>query len=219
MAWTAPSNVPVTRKEAVLRQLREEILTNRLRPGTVLKDAEEAARLGVSITPVREAIAQLAAEGLVDIAPNRTRQVTRVTQKNALELIDVMSVLTTAGFEWAVGNLTENHLARLHEHYQAFVDGVREGNVPAASVAGTEFSSTITMASGNRELQTHVDLVIARLLRLLALTPESVVWPVWLEGYRQTLEHLEAGDHAAALERYRQIFSEYREVVSRMSFD
>jgi DNA-binding GntR family transcriptional regulator len=219
MAWTAPPNVPVTRKEAVLRQLREEILTSRLRPGTVLKDAEEAARLGVSITPVREAIAQLAAEGLVDIAPNRTRQVTRVTQKNALELIDIMSVLTTAAFEWAAGNLSENHLTRLREHYQAFADGVRDGDVPAASVAGTQFSTTITMACGNRELQLHVDLVVARLLRLLALTAESVVWPVWLEGYRETLEYLEAGDHPAALDRYRQIYTGYREVVARMAFD
>jgi DNA-binding GntR family transcriptional regulator len=217
MSWTAP-NAPVTRKEAVLRQLREEILTNRLRPGTVLKDAEEAARLGVSITPVREAIAQLAAEGLIDIAPNRTRQVTRVTQKNALELIDVMCVLTTAGFEWAVENLTENHLAALRTHYEAFAEGVREGNVPVASVAGTEFTATIISAGGNHELQTHVDLVITRLLRLMALTPESVVWPIWLEGYRELLEHLEAGDQEAALQRYRQIYAEYREVVGRMEF-
>ena len=87
----------VTRKEAVLRQLRTEIVNGKLMPGTVLKDAEVAARVGLSITPVREAIAQLAAEGLIDVAPNRTRHVTHVTKKNALELVDVMTVLTCAG--------------------------------------------------------------------------------------------------------------------------
>jgi DNA-binding transcriptional MocR family regulator len=60
--------VPLTRREAVLRQLRREIVDGTLASGAVLKDAELAARLGVSITPVREALGQLAAEGLVDIA-------------------------------------------------------------------------------------------------------------------------------------------------------
>ena len=57
-----PYAVPLTRREAALRQLREEIVTGQLEPGTLIKDAEVAARLGISITPVREAIAQLAAE-------------------------------------------------------------------------------------------------------------------------------------------------------------
>ena len=58
--------VPLTRREAVVQRLRQEIASGVLAPGTLLKDAELAARLGVSITPVREAITQLAAEGLVD---------------------------------------------------------------------------------------------------------------------------------------------------------
>ena len=58
---------------------------------------------------MREAIAQLSVEGLIDIAPNRTRHLTRVTQKNALELIDVMSVLACAGFG-GVDNLAHSHL-------------------------------------------------------------------------------------------------------------
>jgi DNA-binding GntR family transcriptional regulator len=207
---------PVTRKQAVLRQLREEILSNQLRPGTVLKDAEEAARLGVSITPVREAIAQLAAEGLIDIAPNRTRQVTRVTRRNALELIDVMSVLAGAGFEWGVDNLTESLLAQLRKYYEDFADQLRHGSVIAAAAACADFSTTVIMASNNRELQTHVDLVGARQLRLLALTPESSVWQVWLDGYRETLEFLEVGDHARALTRYRRIYTEYRACVERL---
>ncbi len=84
------SSGPLTRTAAVMRQLRNEIVTGQLPTGTVVKDAELAARMGVSITPVREAIAQLSAQGLIDIAPNRTRRVTSVTEHNALELIDLM---------------------------------------------------------------------------------------------------------------------------------
>src|SRR5919205_1584674 len=125
--------VPLTRREAIVRQLRDEIVTGALSPGTVVKDAEVAARLGVSITPVREAIAQLAVEGLIDIAPNRIRRVTHVTQKNALELIDLMGLLACAGVEWGVENLTDTHLAQMRERLDEFVAGLGRGDVTAAA--------------------------------------------------------------------------------------
>lgn len=210
--------LPPTRREAVLRQIREEIVTGALPAGTVLKDAEVAARLGVSITPVREAIAQLAAEGLIDIAPNRTRRVTEVTQKNALELIDVMSVLACAGFEWGVPNLSGSHLQRMRDRLQEFVDNLRAGNITAATAAGADFSTIVILASGNRELQTHVDLVVARTLRLLAGSAGADIWEVWVTGYRETLELLEAGRPADAISRYRQIYVDYRARVETMLF-
>jgi DNA-binding GntR family transcriptional regulator len=212
-------DVPLTRREAVVRHLRDEIVRGTLPPGTVLKDAEIAARLGVSITPVREGIAQLAAEGLIDIAPNRTRHVTRVTQKNALELVDVMGVLACAGFQWGVHNLTDSHLAQMRVRLDEFVGFLKEGNVTAAGAAGADFSTIAILASGNRELQTHVDLVVARTLRLLALTAESDVWQVWIDGYRETLELLEADDGAGAVARYRQIYRDYRACLETLLFD
>ncbi|MEV1176196.1 GntR family transcriptional regulator [Nonomuraea sp. NPDC049784] len=67
--------VPRTRGEAAARQLRAEIVSGVLRPGEVIKDAEIASRLNLSITPVREAIAQLVTEGLIEAMPNRVRRV------------------------------------------------------------------------------------------------------------------------------------------------
>jgi DNA-binding GntR family transcriptional regulator len=211
--------VPLTRREAVLRQLRQEIVSGELPAGTVIKDAEVAARLGVSITPIREAIAQLAAEGLIDLAPNRPRRVTRVTQKNALELIDVMAVLACAGMEWGAPNLTDEHLARMRVRLDEFVDALRREDVTMAGTAGADFSTIAILASGNRELQTHVDLVVARTMRLLALTAESDVWQIWIRGYRETLELLERGERDAAVERYRRIYAEYRARVETLLFD
>jgi DNA-binding GntR family transcriptional regulator len=211
--------VPPTRKEAVVRQLRAEIVSGELPPGTLVKDAELAARLGVSITPVREAIAQLSVEGLIDIAPNRTRHVTKVTQKNALELIDVMGVLACAGFEWGVDNLTESHLDLLRHRLKEFTEGLQEGNVLAAAASGADFSTVVILASGNRELQTLVDLVVARTLRILAQTAESDLWSVWIDGYTETLAALERGDNAAAVARYRQIYVDYRARVETLLFE
>jgi DNA-binding GntR family transcriptional regulator len=214
-----PYTVPPTRTEAVVRQLRDEIVTGRLPPGTLIKDAELASRMGVSITPVREAIAQLSVEGLIDIAPNRTRHVTLVTQKNALELIDLMGVLACAGFEWGVENLTESHLVQLRQRQREFAESLRDGNVLTAGAAGADFSTIVILASGNRELQSMVDLVVARTTRILALTAESDVWKTWIDGYDAILDLLEAGDRPAAVQRYRQIYVEARAKIERLFLD
>jgi DNA-binding GntR family transcriptional regulator len=210
--------VPPTRTAAVVQQLRNEIVTGELPPGTLIKDAELGARLGVSITPVREAIAQLSVEGLIDIAPNRTRHVTRVTQKNALELIDVMGVLACAGFEWGVENLTATHIDMMRRRQKEFVEGLRAGNVLAAGAAGADFSTIVILASGNRELQSMVDLVVARTTRILAMGAESNLWDVWITGHDQVLALLEAGDNVRAMERYRQIYADYRAAVEQSLF-
>ena len=203
-------SLPLTRTEAIVRHLREEIVAGRLAPGTVIKDAELADRLGVSITPVREAIVLLSAEGLIDISPNRTRRVTDVSQKNALELIDVMCVLACAGVEWGVPNLTDADLARMRQLLDEMLASLRSGDVGAATSSGADFSTIMISASGNRELQTHVDLVVTRMRRLLGLTPESSHWRPWIDGYSEVLMRLEQGAPQAAITRYRQIYAEVR---------
>ena len=214
-----PYAVPPTRTAAVVRQLRDEIVTGDLPPGTLIKDAELATRLGVSITPVREAIAQLSVEGLIDIAPNRTRHVTRVTQQNALELIDVMGVLACAGFEWGVENLTETHLDLMHQRQREFVEALRAGNVLAAGAASADFSTTVILASGNRELQSMVDLVVARTTRILAMTVEGNLWETWITGHDEILKLLGVGDRRGAVERYRRIYVDHRANVESHLFE
>jgi DNA-binding GntR family transcriptional regulator len=203
-------SLPLTRAEAIARHLREEIVAGRLAPGTVIKDAELADRLGVSITPVREAIVLLSAEGLIDISPNRTRRVTDVTQKNALELTDVMCVLACAGVEWGVPNLTGADLARMRQRLDEMLAALGAGDGGAATSAGADFSTIMISASGNRELQTHVDLVVTRMRRLLALTPARGQWRPWIDGYAEVLALLEEDDPQGAIARYRQIYAEVR---------
>jgi DNA-binding GntR family transcriptional regulator len=208
--------VPLTRREAVVQRLRQEIVSGALQPGTLLKDAELAARLGVSVTPVREALTQLAAEGLVDISPNRTRKVAGLTQKSALELVDVMQLLACAGFEGGVENLTDDHLAQLRKRYTEYTEALQRGDVTAASAAGADFSTIVVLANGNRELQSLIDLVVTRSLRMLTLGSDSSIWTPWIEGYREVLELLESGERTAAAARYRQIYVEYRAAVEKV---
>jgi len=206
-------SIPPTRREAITRQLRGEIVEGTLAPGTVIKDAELAARLGVSITPVREAIAQLVAEGLVDVAPNRTRRIADLNVQDTVDLIDVMGLLACAGVEWGVENITDEHLERLRTRLGEFEDALARRDVTAANAAGSDFSTILILASGNRELQTHVDLVVTRTRRMIALKWDSAMWAPWTEGYRAVLELLERGERAGAVERYRQIYRECRALL------
>jgi DNA-binding GntR family transcriptional regulator len=209
----------VTRKESVLRQLRTEIVNGQLVPGTVLKDAEVAARVGLSITPVREAIAQLASEGLIDVAPNRTRKVTQLTSERALDLVDVMTELACVGLAWGMRNLTRADLLVARRHYENFAAGLRRGDVTEAVRAGAEIGRTFVRASGNSELQAHIDLVVARSVRLLAVSRESPGWPLWLDGFRETLALLDAGELDAAMDRYRRMYAEFRLCVQNLALD
>jgi DNA-binding GntR family transcriptional regulator len=208
--------VPLTRREAVVQQLRHEIASGALPPGTLLKDAELAARLGVSVTPVREAITQLAAEGLVDISPNRTRKVAGFSQKQALELVDVMELLACEGFARGVENLTDEHVARLRTRFTEYEGALRRGDVTAASAAGADVSTIVVMAGGNRELQSLIDLVVTRTMRMQPMAPDSPVWEPWLTGYREIIELLEDGERDGAVARYRRIYGEYRKVMEEL---
>lgn len=209
-------DMPLTRREAVVQRLRAEILSGELPPGTLLKDAELAARLGLSITPVREAITQLAAEGLVDISPNRTRKVAGLNLKSALELADVMELLACAGFAAGVENLNDDHLARLRARYTEYTNALSRGDAAIAQAAGADFSTIVILAGGNRELQALVDQVVTRSLRLLSLSADSSLWTPWVDGYREVLELLEKGERDRAVARYRQIYTQYRAALEKV---
>lgn len=84
---------PVTSAERALATLRDLIMGGELAPGARLGEVEIADRLGVSRTPVREALSRLAAEGLVEIAPNRGARVVTWTVAELEGVFDLRSVL------------------------------------------------------------------------------------------------------------------------------
>ncbi len=112
-----------TRRDEIIGLLRREIVSGALPPGTIIKDAELAERLGTSITPVREALAQLAAQGLIEMPPNRAKRVAVLSRQSAVELCEAMQLLSVALFERGAPRLTRHDLLTmrdaLHEHLAA----------------------------------------------------------------------------------------------------
>ena len=105
----------MTSAERTLAALRELILDGDLRPGARLGEVELAERLGVSRTPVREALSRLAAEGLVELAPNRGARVVTWTVAEMEGVFDVRASLEPQLTGFAVARATEDDVQVLEE--------------------------------------------------------------------------------------------------------
>ncbi|RBY91090.1 GntR family transcriptional regulator [Blastococcus sp. TF02A-30] len=106
---------PTTSAERALHELRELILAAELAPGARLGEVELAERLGVSRTPVREALTRLAAEGLVEITPNRGARVATWTVAELEGVFDLRLSLEPQLTGFAVPNAGERDVAELDD--------------------------------------------------------------------------------------------------------
>ncbi len=99
----------------VYEQIREDILSGRYEQNTELKEAAIGAELGVSRTPVREALRQLELEGLVNIIPNRGAYVNKITVQDVRDIYVIRSMLEGLCARWATEHITKEQLERMEE--------------------------------------------------------------------------------------------------------
>lgn len=111
-----------TSSERAVATLREMILRGEFRPGARLGEVELAERLGVSRTPVREALTRLAVEGLVEIAPNRGARVASWTLEELKGVFDLRTALEPRITALATANATSADLDELDALAQEMID-------------------------------------------------------------------------------------------------
>lgn len=140
--------------DAVYDALRSAIINSVLRPGERLNVDELAERLGVSLTPVRGAIQQLATEGLVEIRPRSGTFVASLTIQDVDETFRIRCALECLAGRDAIDKFTEADVRRLKEILRALKKPVRtEEDRAAHDRNNSELHQTIIRASGNRRLQ------------------------------------------------------------------
>ena len=100
----------------VFRKLREDILSGKYQPEEELKEQVIADELGVSRTPVREALRQLELERLIRIVPNRGAFVEGITTKDVKDIYQIRMLLEGLCANWAAQNVTEEQLQELEEN-------------------------------------------------------------------------------------------------------
>jgi DNA-binding GntR family transcriptional regulator len=124
------------------------------------------ARFEVSNSPLREAFAQLAAEGLLEVHPNRGAVVAPLTPDAAADLLRVGSLLWELVYRWAVPRCSAADRAALRRIGTDFDLAYRSGDVASAILEGERFDERLLEASGSPELNRAVQAGWPRLMRL-----------------------------------------------------
>lgn len=157
--------------DAVYEALRQAILNSLLRPGERLHVEDLASKLGVSLTPVRQAIQQLATEGLVEIKPRSGTFVAQLSAQDVEETFDIRCALECLAAEKAVGLVTSDQLRRLRRLLKVLRKAVRtDEDRKEHEQNNLEFHRALIRASGNQRLvemyeALHAHIKIARIHR------------------------------------------------------
>jgi len=141
-----------TLRERVYLHLREEILAGGIVPGTVLQEVPLAESLGVSRGPLREALGDLAAEGLVTITPRRGAVVTQLSKGEFLEAYQVREVLEELAARLAVPSITPLELDRMEGAIARMHEAASRRDLDLFFDANLAFHGVLMEASRNRKL-------------------------------------------------------------------
>jgi len=144
-------------RDSVHDRLRDAIVDGTLAPGEVVRDTELAAWLGVSRTPVREALLRLGETGLVRSAPGRSTIVAEIDLAEVREAHAVVVAMHRLAVAEAVDRLTDDDVERMRAANLRFAAAIDAHDTDAALAADDDFHRIAVEVSGNRALTTVLD--------------------------------------------------------------
>lgn len=153
------------REEAYIK-LRDWILEGTFTPGMKLKDKELAKELGVSRTPIREALLRLEDEGLVQTKPNSSTQVSPIDFHNAFHLYSIVSTLEHLALNQAFHSIKDKHIEAMSEANERFLQKINTKDRLSALNADYDFHSVYIKLSQNKELENIIFGLKNKLKRL-----------------------------------------------------
>lgn len=149
---TLNMNAYLPLRDVVFNTLREAILKGELKPGERLMELQLAAKLGVSRTPIREAIRMLEQEGLAVTIPRKGAEVARMTEKDMEDVLEIREALDELAAKIACTRMTEDQLKQLEAIKETFVESTRSHDVKRIAEADVSFHDVIYEATGNPKL-------------------------------------------------------------------
>ena len=134
-------------REVVFKTLRQSILTGELKPGERLMEIHLAEKLGVSRTPIREAIRKLELEGLVTMIPRRGAEVAKISEKNLKDVLEVRTCLDSLAVRLACQRITDEQIDDLKKACDDFVLATKTGEATAITKADVNLHDVIVRAT------------------------------------------------------------------------
>ncbi|MFK3971259.1 GntR family transcriptional regulator [Pseudomonas sp. NPDC087358] len=181
--------------DTVIEHLRSFIIEGTLGAGTKLNERELCETLGISRTPLREALKVLAAEGLIEISPNRGASVARMSELEIREAFELMSGLEAFAGELACERITADELDEIKALHYAMVVCKNQNDLPGYYQRNRAIHDMINLAARNSALrQTYMALnwrIQALRFRSNLQTPK---WDRAVHDHEQMIQALEARD-------------------------
>ena len=173
-------------KEKAYQAIKEAIIFQRFQENEFLSEKELAKQLGVSRTPVREALSRLAQEGLVRIIPQKGTFVTSLSFEDAWEICQIREALEGMAARLAAPKVNLDELAKIEHVYASLEDALKSNDYAKTFQADVDLHNFVMETAGNQRIITIISQLNAQIhrVRLAAITSP--------ERNRETfIEHLE----------------------------
>lgn len=182
-------------RNVVFNTLRDAILRGDLQPGERLMEIHLAKKLGVSRTPVREAISMLEKEGLAVTYPRRGAQVAKMTVKDLDDVLEIREVLDTLAVSLACHNISPEDIDRLEEACKDFERATKGNDIREVVRADEAFHNVIYEASNNPRLRTILLNLKGQMYRFrFEYVKDKSNYPFLIREHKDILEALKARD-------------------------
>ena len=178
-------------RDVVFKTLREAILRGDLKPGERLMELQLAAKLGVSRTPIREAIRMLQQEGLAVTIPRRGAEVAAMTEKDMEDVLQVREALEILAVQLASEKITKEQIAELEERLKAFEQAVETAEVKQIAQSDIDFHDLIYTAAENPRLVVLLNNLREQIYRYrVEYLKDEKNYPRLIEEHRQIMQGL-----------------------------
>lgn len=160
-----PMNEFLPLRDVVFNTLRQAILTGELKPGERLMEIHLANKLGVSRTPIREAIRKLELEGLVTMIPRRGAEVAQITGKSLQDVLEVRRSLDALCAELACERISDAEIAALEAACKEFEEATCTRDARVIAAADVALHDIIIKATNNNRLVQLVNNLAEQMYR------------------------------------------------------
>lgn len=181
--------------DTLVTRLRDMIIGGSLEPGMRLHEGQLGVRLGVSRTPLREAIKSLASEGLVDLVPSRGAVVKRFSAKDVHDMLIVLKSLEELAGRLACATAGDTQIAALRKLHDAMIERYDARDRMQYYKLNQDFHTGIVALSGNEALAGVHNLLQTRLKRIRFIGHEGPEkWSAAVAEHEEMIAALEARD-------------------------
>lgn len=203
-------------RDVVFNTLRQAILKGELKPGERLMEIQLAQRLGVSRTPIREAIRKLELEGLVVMIPRKGAEVAKITEKSMQDVLEVRRALEGLAIQLACGRITKEEIGDLEVKGKKFVEAVQTGDLVLMAEADEAFHTVIYHATQNDRLIYILNNLREQMYRYrVEYIKDTNIHPIILKEHEEIIKTVKKHDEEGAFRAMRTHIDNQEEAIRK----